>query len=284
MLIRAAPTSCPLSAPPSPTGQGRPTFRAGKELMPSRSARLQRASQSTCRWLREVPRSLQRAGRWSVLSWGEALVSAVPGWGAVSVTAQALCPALCPPPPTSAVSRRGGRWDRLVRPPGRGGAPERPAACLPSWLQPLEGPGLAAGRPCARWQLPTVVDLASPAGPAGALPPALPRPFLRMISPLQPLPSPDVPAGKPLPAGTGLCHLPHGGRCPAGGQTRALHRLLGCTRLLSLLMSSTLTSGARPRPCGLVISPSLSRFQACPFPLLSGRSRCLPTLLLASHI
>ena len=73
VLIRAAPTSCPLSAPPPPAGQGRPTFRAGKELMPSRSARPQRASQSTCRWPREVPRSLQRAGRWSVLSRGGGL-------------------------------------------------------------------------------------------------------------------------------------------------------------------------------------------------------------------
>ena len=110
--------------------------------MPSRSARPQRATQSTCRWPREVPRSLQRAG---------GLVSAVLRWGAVSVTAQDLCHASCPPPPTSAVSRYRGRLCSLQ-------AKEE----LQSPLLPAFTPGCSRWRAQAWLQVALVLDACCP--------------------------------------------------------------------------------------------------------------------------
>lgn len=118
----------------------------------------------------------------------------------------------------------------------------------PGRLPSLLAAGAGGPRPGCRSPLcltAAAVDLASPAGPAGALPPAPPRPFL------WPLPSPAVPAGTPLPAGTGLCHLPVVA-APRGRAGQGSHRLLGRTRLCfspsvpySHVRSSA--SGVRPR-------------------------------------
>ena len=130
--------------------------------MPSRSVRPQRASHSTCRCPREVPRSLRRAG------WGG---QSCPGEEGRAVAPSARCCASCPatahvglcPGAGAAVSMaRGSLWA------------EEGAPCPLTSLQPLvSGSRMSCtfpspSRACAWPRRPPLCGQPSPASPAAA--------------------------------------------------------------------------------------------------------------------
>lgn len=111
--------------------------------MPSRSARPQRASHSTCRRPREVPRSLWRAGRGGQPS---------PGEEGRAVATKARCRASCPATGHVAPCPGAGAAVRVAR--GRLWA-EEGAPCRPTSLQPLVPRGRTFCNFSSPWRAPS---------------------------------------------------------------------------------------------------------------------------------